>query len=206
MQIGEIQISHTNTNVTYRTEPIDSRFEVVGNVLRLRDGRAISAADPLAMQVPVRVIEVLPDGSTGRLFPMSITLNKTSNPRPWQNPVNRLDINRDGRVDPLDVLQTINAFNENTALTIPRPAGTLSQPDVDVDGDNGLSPIDILLIINELNNRSSGGSGGGSGGGGEGEGEADVSVESSPSLQQYALAAVLDEMDDERQVRRRRGL
>jgi hypothetical protein len=197
LSIGQIQVAHTNTDVSYRVESIDSRFEIVNNVLRLREGRSIGAADPQAMQVPMRVREVLPDGSMGRLFPLSVSLTKVTNLSPWQNALNPLDVNRDSSVDPLDVLEIVNAVNENIALSKPRPANTLTQPDFDVDGDNGLSPIDVLLIVNYLNSQRAGNGG---------EGESSLASDSSSTLQEFALSAVLDEMEDERLGRRRRGL
>ncbi|MFN8738634.1 MAG: cadherin domain-containing protein [Pirellula sp.] len=197
LSIGEIQVAHTNANVSYRVEPIDSRFEVVNNVLRLREGRSIGAGDAQVMQVPMRVREVLPGGSTGRLFPLSVSLTKVNNLSPWQNAVNPLDVNRNNSVDPIDVLLLINALNEEMALSNPRPASALSQPDLDVDGDNGLSPIDVLLIVNYLNGQRSGGSA---------EGESSLPSDSSNALQEFALSAVLKEMEDERLGRRRRVL
>lgn len=195
--IGEIQVAHTNANLSYRVEPIDSRFEVVNNILRLRAGRAIGSTDPQSMQVPMRVREILPDGSIGRLFPLNLSLSKVANRSPWQNAVNPFDVNRDNSVGPLDVLQLVNALNASVAISTPRPASTLTQPDLDVDGDNGLSPIDVLLIVNFINQEKAGGGA---------EGEASVSLDSSNELQQFALSAVLDEMEEERLGRRRRGL
>lgn len=195
--IGQIQVAHTNTDVSYLVEPIDSRFEVVNNVLRLREGRAIGSTDPQSMQVPMRVREILPGGSTGRLFPLNLSLSKVANRSPWQNAFNPFDVNRDNSVDPIDVLQLVNALNESVALAAPRPANTLAQPDLDVDGDNGLSPIDVLLIVNFINNEKAGGGA---------EGEASVSLDSSNELQEFALSAVLNEMEEERLGRRRRGL
>lgn len=197
ISIGQLQVAHTNTDVSYRVEPIDSRFEVVDNVLRLREGRAIGATDPQSMQIPMRVREILPGGLTGRLFPLNLSLSKVANRSPWQNAVNPLDVNRDNSVDPLDVLQLVNALNESISLTTPRPANTLAQPDLDVDGDNGLSPIDVLLIVNFINQERAGGGA---------EGEASGSLDSSNELQQFALSAVLDEIEEERPGRRRRGL
>jgi hypothetical protein len=197
LSIGQVQVAHTNANVSYRVEPIDSRFEVVNNVLRLREGRSIGATDPQTMQVPMRVREILPDGSTGRLFPLNLSLTKVANTSPWQNSVNHFDVNRDNSVDPLDVLQLVNALNEDFALSTPRPANTLTLPDLDVDGDNGLSPIDVLLIVNFINQEKAGGGA---------EGEANLPAESSNQLQEFALAAILEEMEDDRLGRRRRGL
>jgi hypothetical protein len=197
LSIGQVQVAHTNANVSYRVEPIDSRFEVVNNVLRLREGRSIGATDPQTMQVPMRVREILPDGSTGRLFPLNLSLTKVANTSPWQNSVNHFDVNRDNSVDPLDVLQLVNALNEDFAISTPRPANTLTLPDLDVDGDNGLSPIDVLLIVNFINQEKAGGGA---------EGEVNLPAESSNQLQEFALSAVLKELEDDRLGRRRRGL
>jgi hypothetical protein len=91
----------------------------------------------------------------------------------------------------------VNALNENVALSSPRPASTLNQPDLDVDGDNGLSPIDVLLVVNYINEQKAGG---------DAEGESNISSDSTKALQEFALSAVLQEMEDDRLGRRRRGL
>jgi hypothetical protein len=73
----------------------------------------------------------------------------------WQNLVNRLDVNIDGFLAPIDALLVINELNQpqyvNTSGELPalRPADA---PRYDVNGDGSVAPIDALLIINELNN------------------------------------------------------
>jgi hypothetical protein len=78
--------------------------------------------------------------------------------RPWQNPVNRLDVNVDETVSPVDALQVINALStgQGSKLPVPPPADNLPPPLLDVTGDNLLSPRDALWIINYLTNSGSG--------------------------------------------------
>ncbi len=84
---------------------------------------------------------------------------------PWQNKVNRFDIDGDQAVSPLDALVLVNLINANTFPNGQLPARGSTQPDgfFDPDGDNLLGPLDVLSLINEINR--------GSGAGSEGEGE-----------------------------------
>jgi len=75
-------------------------------------------------------------------------------PSPWQNQLNRYDVNFDQRVSPQDLLTLINDLNrngvrqlENSAL--PLAAGS-NMRFLDVNGDQRVSPMDALIIINEL--------------------------------------------------------
>ncbi|RMF39887.1 MAG: hypothetical protein D6753_12750, partial [Planctomycetota bacterium] len=79
---------------------------------------------------------------------------------PFTNPSNNLDVNGDGRVSPIDVLQVINYLNDpSRPKTLSLPA-TNVPPFVDVNGDGFVSPIDPLIVINFLNNlRNPGGEG-----------------------------------------------
>ncbi len=54
---------------------------------------------------------------------------------------NRLDVDKDNRISPLDVLMLINALNRGDQYNI----------DLDANSDGYVSPIDVLLIINYLN-------------------------------------------------------
>ncbi|MHB0955706.1 MAG: S8 family serine peptidase [Pirellulaceae bacterium] len=75
----------------------------------------------------------------------------------WQ----RLDINSDAAISPLDALLVINHLNAT--------AGTfMSNPRLDVNRDTFVSPLDALLVINYLNFQD--------GEGGEGEGESDTGL------------------------------
>ena len=95
---------------------------------------------------------------------MLIDAASPSTAAPWQNSVNRLDVNNDTLVTPVgDVLTLINALN---ARTIFDAAGRLPDPPVapntpppfyDVNGDGYLTPaLDVLPVINYLNGLTSG--------------------------------------------------
>lgn len=95
---------------------------------------------------------------------VNVTVGVNQDPSPWQNTSNRLDVNNDNFVSPIDVLQIINELNLprfsglGGRLPVPPPPGP--RPFLDVNGDNFVVPNDALTVINFLN----------SGSGGEGEG------------------------------------
>lgn len=72
----------------------------------------------------------------------------------WQNPDNRLDVSRDGSVDPFDALLIINELNMRSIIA---PNGQLPMAPVnpaffyDVTGDGFVTALDALQVINSLN-------------------------------------------------------
>ena len=76
-------------------------------------------------------------------------------PAPWQNPINALDINNDGKITPIDPLLVINGLNSPMAgsLTVPPVPGDSPPGHLDANGDNKLSAIDALLPINFINSQ-----------------------------------------------------
>ena len=80
---------------------------------------------------------------------VSITIG---NPLPskHQNPIQRLDVDADGFVSPIDVLLVINFLNANgssvSVVGLPAPP-----PYRDVNGNNFIEPLDVLEIINFIN-------------------------------------------------------
>ena len=69
----------------------------------------------------------------------------------WTNPVNSFDVNDEGRVTPLDALETINFINTRPGETS-LPVRQFSPPrffDTSVDG--AVTPTDVLLVVNYLN-------------------------------------------------------
>jgi VCBS repeat-containing protein len=78
-----------------------------------------------------------------------------------QNPTNRLDVNNDGFVSPIDVLIVVNDLNFNGTRVLP---STLPVPPyLDVNGDRSVSPLDVLELINFINQRGGAGAGEGEG-------------------------------------------
>ena len=82
----------------------------------------------------------------------TVSISVGQNARPWQNPVNKLDINNDGHVSPIDALAVINFLIRGFEGRLPTElnAPLSPQPFVDCNGDNFASPIDALLVINYL--------------------------------------------------------
>ncbi len=90
----------------------------------------------------------------------SITISAAAAEGELTNPTNRLDVNADGNVTPIDPLIVVNYLNRAGA------EGESTNMFVDVTGDGHVSPVDALELINYLNRR-----GVGAAGEGEGEGE-----------------------------------
>jgi hypothetical protein len=104
---------------------------------------------------------LLPTGlaTDGEVEDYSVRL--TANP--YQNASNPLDVNGDGFVSPIDVLQLVNYLNFNGGGRLPFPVAFAIPPYLDVDGDGSVGPLDVLTVINYINSNSTGG-------GAEGEG------------------------------------
>jgi hypothetical protein len=108
------------------------------------------------------------DDGTYESDPATVTIT-VATAFPWYNGHNRLNVNDDTLVTPIDALLIINALNrgESGRLPLERPR-PLTTPFYDVNRDGYLSPIDALQVINYLNR------------GGDGEGEAAASLETTP--------------------------
>ncbi|MFO0940770.1 MAG: Ig-like domain-containing protein [Pirellulales bacterium] len=116
---------------------------------------------------------------------ITVTISIGAPPPPsHQNPNNRLDVNADGFVTPIDALLVINLLNNPDK---PRDTRLLPAPPAyyDVDGTGFVSPNDVILVINYLNEKSQG-----SGGEGEGDGAsllAPIVVDASRTTDNRAL-------------------
>ncbi len=79
----------------------------------------------------------------------------------WTNPADRLDVDADGTIAPMDALLVINDLNRYGSRELGTPATPPSESDlsteavtgsyIDVDGDGSMSPRDALMVINALN-------------------------------------------------------
>ena len=67
----------------------------------------------------------------------------------WQNSSNALDVNADGKITGQDALIVINALTKLGIGSLPQGNGSGSYPDV--NGDQILSPADLLQVINQIN-------------------------------------------------------
>jgi hypothetical protein len=69
----------------------------------------------------------------------------------WTNPVTPYDVNGDGLVTPLDVLETINYLNKNSGQTIPPTQQFSPVRFFDTNADGAITPADVLVILNHIN-------------------------------------------------------
>ncbi len=97
-------------------------------------------------------------------YAVTIISNPYTNTRSTNLPVGvrNLDVNGDGSVSPIDVLQVINDINVNGTRTLPY-VNNSTIGFVDTNGDGTVSGFDVLLIIAYLNSLGPGGA--------EGEGD-----------------------------------
>ena len=68
----------------------------------------------------------------------------------WTNLSNRFDVNNDGIITPIDVLNVINYLHVNGSAELPDSRNE-GQPFYDVSKDGWISPVDAIQIINEIN-------------------------------------------------------
>lgn len=88
---------------------------------------------------------------------------------PWRNASRPLDVDNNSVIAPLDVLIVINRLNAGGTGPLPPPQGVYSPPPFyDVSGDNQLTALDALQVINHLNSAA-------------GEGESRAAAESPPA-------------------------
>ena len=170
LDLGPITIADQDISQRYTVQSLDDRFVIENGRLVLAARRAVTESDPISMVIPIIATEVGENPST---YQLSVNVTRIANPRPWQNRLNALNVDRSkpdegSLVDPRDVLIVINAINAKQLgrLPDPRPASTLDQSDLDADGDGFLTPLDVLVIVNFLNGKQSGG----------GEGESGISA------------------------------
>lgn len=125
------------------------------------------STDPTSIASPITPVGSgpAPDGEVED-HRITISGNPFTNPNVATDPNAAFDVNNDGFVSPIDILQVINWYNDPSKPRILTLAAATGQPPfVDVNGDGMVSPLDILRIINFLNARLA------SGGEGEAEGE-----------------------------------
>jgi hypothetical protein len=207
IDLGLVTITDQDAGQAYSIQSLDDRFVVQNGRLLLAPGKFISESDPANLVIPIIVREL---GTNGLSYPLSININRISNPRPWQNPTNPLNVDGIGGVDPLDVLALVNAINggRQGALPSPRPSSTLSESYYDVDGDGSLNPLDVLAVVNFLNDKPAVPPSGGEGEGSYLESPSGFSVVLDDKNEQLDASSVwlaaFNQLEEERQGTRRR--
>jgi hypothetical protein len=156
----------------------DSRFEIVGQQLKLKSGASLLASEGTISLDITATDSGDPPLSVKRTFVITVQ----SNPAPWQNPDDHFDVDHDSDVDVLDAIYVIGRLRQQaTQLAFVYPAGDF-YPDVNASGD--ISVLDAVDVIREVRRRRALGSGG--------EGESPASSETiAPSSSTTAVDLAL---------------
>ncbi|MDA1050346.1 MAG: dockerin type I domain-containing protein [Planctomycetota bacterium] len=93
------------------------------------------------------------NGQYTHVLTQNVAVISVVNTKAWQNPLNPLDSNRDGKVSPLDALVIVNTLNTKGPGPLATPNSTDKVPEfyVDSTGDRHVSPLDALVVVNFLN-------------------------------------------------------
>jgi hypothetical protein len=153
--IGELAAADPDADLSHTFTTDDSRFEIVGQILKLTEDQFLSFGQGVSVDVNIVATD---SGSPAHSFQKTIVLAVVANPFPWQNPTRAFDANRDGSITPLDALVLINQLNDPTILAangrLPtaRPENS-SLNFFDPSGDGFCTSNDVLRIVNFLNNQ-----------------------------------------------------
>lgn len=157
--VSDLKVVDQDPSTQYIYTTQDPLFEVRNGKIALRPNVSLdSSLVGKTINIPVTVVDAFDPTSRADL---NLRFTVVDNPSPWQNPLQRLDVNRDGKVSPADSLTIINSLNEvgRRALSAPRLFSEMDQPDYDVNGDGVISPADSLMVVNFLNLGGTGGEG-----------------------------------------------
>ena len=152
--VGTLSATDPDVGQTHIFSTADSRFEINGNSLKLKDDQFVTG-----QSIAVN-ITATDSGSPPESILRTLLIDVLVNSRAWRNVALPFDTNNDGTVVPLDALRIINELNDPKIIG---PGGKLPDsrfigstlPYYDTNGDGFCTPVgDVLPIFNFLNSRS----------------------------------------------------
>ncbi|QDT06461.1 Cadherin domain protein [Rubripirellula lacrimiformis] len=162
-EVGEIKIDGGTPAARFTLTVDDSRFEVSGSTLKLKDDEFVELAVQSEIQVTVTADDSMNEfASIEQPFIIKIVGNES----PLHNLDDPYDVDHGGDVTAADALAIINYLN----IYGPGPVGSGGMGYCyDVNADGFVTALDALLVLNQLNQTSSGTVGGEGDQPGEGE-------------------------------------
>jgi hypothetical protein len=148
--VGNVNVMDQDVGEVYDITVSDNRFEVVGNVVRVKAGSGLTYVDPGWVDLTFTARSK----SNGTTIQRSDRLYVLKDTTPYHNDVLPEDVDGDGKVTPLDPLIIVNYINSHGPGILPSNGEGEAVGNLDVDGDGKVSPLDILIIINQLNHQS----------------------------------------------------
>ena len=142
-EVGAVNVDGQPPSDRFQLTVDDSRFEIVGSTLKLKDGQIVERATQEQIQLEISVTDQLDEfDPLSETFVLAVSENFT----PFHNDDNPYDVDGSGFVTSLDALLVINYINLNGQGPIGNPAPSYQ---LDVNNDGRVSALDALLILNE---------------------------------------------------------
>ena len=143
-EVGQIVVDGFDLGDSNTATVNDSRFEINGNNLKLKDEIWVERADQEEIELTISVQD-----ASGEFDAVNETfvIQVTENPTPFHNDVLPYDVDGSNETTPFDALVIINYLNEHGPGPIEHGDPNF---DIDVNGDGHITPLDALLILNEL--------------------------------------------------------
>ena len=148
--LGSLSIIDPDANEVFDYSVSDSRFEISGSTLKVRN----TALIPYQAPGWIDLILTARSRTNGDSVQRAERIFIIKDPTPFHNDTNPADVDRDGTITPLDPLIIIDYINTKGSGQIKPPSEGEASNDFDVDGDGQVTPLDILIVINALNQSS----------------------------------------------------
>jgi len=120
--------------ITKATTPFASELKIVGSQVTFK---------PITNKGTAVIAYTVSDGKADASSTITVTVVPVYS---WTNPVNKFDVNNDGRVTSLDALTIINAVQRGEQVDQSKEPTKFW----DVNDDFMITSLDVLLVINEL--------------------------------------------------------
>ncbi len=146
--VGTLRVAGIGDSFTLAVD--DSRFTIVGDVLRLRDNASLPGDEASNISLKITATQA---GSSSTVLQQQVSVTVTANPFAWSNPSNPLDANNDGSVAPIDALVIINFIDSGASSRLPQARATTEDFFFDTNRDGFVAPIDVLVVINFIDDQ-----------------------------------------------------
>jgi len=142
--------------VTYRVTRSDG--SALLDWISFDAGTRVLSASPMQPEIGVHWFLLTAKDPGGNESSIGFRIIVLDGQFPWYNALLPMDVNRDGKISPIDALLVINRLNQSTQRSLPTQNASAAFF-YDTNRDGSVTPIDALLVINQLNNRSGSGEG-----------------------------------------------
>lgn len=145
--VGSVTIDANTPNSRFELTVDDSRFEIDGTILQLREDVRVERASQQEIQLTVTATDSLNEFSS---IEETFLIEVVENPTPFHNVETPHDVDHGGEITALDALAVINYLNSFGPGPVGQGSSALCY---DVNADGFVTALDALLVLNEINRR-----------------------------------------------------